>query len=74
MPCLLRVRSVKEECLSRLIVFGESSLRRALQQEIVHYPEGATIRAKTIGSCFLRNRRQEGTGERCGVENGWAAC
>ena len=32
MPCLLRVRSVKEECLSRLILFGESSLRRALQQ------------------------------------------
>ena len=33
------VRSVKEECLSRLIVFGESSLRRALQQYIVHYHE-----------------------------------
>jgi putative transposase len=31
------VRSVKEECLSRLILFGESSLRRALQQCIVHY-------------------------------------
>ena len=33
------VRSVKEECLSRLILFGESSLRRALQQYIVHYHE-----------------------------------
>ncbi len=31
------VRSVKEECLSRLILFRESSLRRALQQYIVHY-------------------------------------
>jgi putative transposase len=31
------VRSVKEECLSRLIPLGESSLRRALQQYIVHY-------------------------------------
>jgi putative transposase len=31
------VRSVKEECLSRLILFGESSLQRALQQYIVHY-------------------------------------
>jgi putative transposase len=30
-------RSVKEECLSRLILFGESSLRRALQQYVVHY-------------------------------------
>jgi site-specific recombinase XerD len=35
----LWVRSVKEECLSRLILFGESSLRRALQQYIVHYHE-----------------------------------
>jgi len=34
-----RVRSVKEECLSRLILFGESSLRRALQQYSVHYHE-----------------------------------
>ena len=33
------MRSVKEECLSRLILFGESSLRRALQQYIVHYHE-----------------------------------
>ena len=33
------VRSVKEECLSRLILAGESSLRRALQQYIVHYHE-----------------------------------
>ena len=28
------VRSVKEECLSRLILFGESSLRRALQNVV----------------------------------------
>jgi putative transposase len=33
------VRSVKEECLSRLILFGESSLRRASQQYLVHYHE-----------------------------------
>jgi transposase InsO family protein len=33
------VRSVKEECLSRLILFGESSLRRALHQYTVHYHE-----------------------------------
>jgi len=32
-------RSVKEECLSRLILVGESSLRRALQQYTVHYHE-----------------------------------
>jgi hypothetical protein len=31
------VRSVKQECLSRLILFGESSLRRALTQYVEHY-------------------------------------
>lgn len=31
------VRSVKEECLSRLILFGEGALRRALQSYIAHY-------------------------------------
>jgi transposase InsO family protein len=32
-----RVRSVKEECLSKLILFGEASLRRALTQFHEHY-------------------------------------
>src|SRR5712691_3101700 len=32
------VRSVKEECLSRVILFGEASLRHALTQYIEHYP------------------------------------
>ena len=31
------VRSVKEECLSRLILFGEASLRRALNEYIAHF-------------------------------------
>jgi putative transposase len=31
------VRSAKEECLSRLILFGERSLRRALECYLVHY-------------------------------------
>jgi transposase InsO family protein len=31
------VRSVKEECLSRLILFGEASLRHALHEYIEHY-------------------------------------
>ena len=31
------VRSVKEECLSRLIFFGEQSLRRALTEYIEHF-------------------------------------
>ena len=31
------VRSVKQECLSKLILFGESSLQRALREFIVHF-------------------------------------
>ena len=31
------MRSVKEECLSKLILFGEGSLRRALTQFQEHY-------------------------------------
>jgi putative transposase len=31
------VRSVKEECLSRLMLFGEASLRHALTQYVAHY-------------------------------------
>jgi putative transposase len=31
------VRSIKEECLSRLILFGEASLRHALTQYVEHY-------------------------------------
>jgi putative transposase len=31
------VRSIKEECLSRLILFGESSLRRAVTSFAEHY-------------------------------------
>jgi putative transposase len=31
------VRSVKEECLSHLILFGEASLRHALTQYVEHF-------------------------------------
>ena len=33
------IRSVKEECLSKLILIGEGSLRRALRHYEVHYHE-----------------------------------
>ena len=31
------VRSVKEECLSRMILFGEASLRHVLTQYVAHF-------------------------------------
>jgi hypothetical protein len=33
------VKSVKEECLSRLILFGEAGLRRTLREFVAHYHE-----------------------------------
>jgi transposase InsO family protein len=31
------VRSIKDECLDRMILFGEASLRRALREYVVHF-------------------------------------
>jgi putative transposase len=31
------VRSIKEECLSKLVLFGEASLRRTAAEFIKHY-------------------------------------
>ena len=31
------VRSIKDECLDRMILFGEASLRRALRAYVIHY-------------------------------------
>ena len=40
------VRSVKEECLAKLILLGEGSLRRALRHYEVHYHEERNHRGK----------------------------
>jgi transposase InsO family protein len=63
------VRSVKEECLSKVILFGERSLRRALSEYVEHFhaernhqgrgnvllfPRGANIRRD--GSVQCRER------------------
>ena len=44
------VRSIKEECLDRLILFGEASLQRALDNFLGHYHQERPIRAGTISS------------------------
>jgi transposase InsO family protein len=63
------VRSVKEECLSKIILFGERSLRRALNEYLEHYhaernhqgkgnvllfPRGANIRRDGPVQCRQR--------------------
>src|SRR6202521_325777 len=47
------VRSVKEECLSKVILFGERSLRRALGEYLEHYHSECIIRGRTTSCCFL---------------------
>jgi transposase InsO family protein len=46
------VRSVKEECLSRVILFGEASLRHALTQYIEHYHHERNHQGKGNGLLF----------------------
>ena len=57
------VRSIKEECLAKLILFGESSLRRALQQYLLHYHEERNHQGKENRILFpsqTKARRKEG--------------
>jgi len=57
------VRSVKEECLAKLILFGESSLRRALEQYLLHYHEERNHQGKGNRILFpfqTKARRKEG--------------
>ena len=49
------VRSVKEECLSKLILFGEASLRRALDNYLPHYHEERNHQGKSNVLLFPRN-------------------
>jgi putative transposase len=48
------VRSIKESCLDRLILFGEASLRRAIQNFIPHYHEERNHQGKGNQLLFPR--------------------
>ena len=50
------VRSVKEECLSKVILFGERSLRRALSEYVDHYHEERNHQGKDNVLLFPRHR------------------
>jgi putative transposase len=57
------VRSVKEECLSKVILFGERSLRRALSEYVDHHHEERNHQGKDTVLLFPRNRALDR--ERC---------
>jgi transposase InsO family protein len=46
------VRSVKEECLSKVILFGERSLRRALSEYVDIITPSGIIRGSATSCCF----------------------
>ena len=51
------VRSVKEEALSKLILFGEASLRRALSEYLVHFHTERNHQGKGNVLLFQLNRQ-----------------
>jgi len=57
------VRSAKEECLSKLILFGEGSLRRTLHHYVAHYHEERNHQGRQNQLLFPRHRRRVGTEE-----------
>jgi hypothetical protein len=48
------MRSVKEECLSKIILFGDRSLRRALSEYVVHYHAERNHQGKSNVLLFCR--------------------
>jgi putative transposase len=56
------VRSVKEECLSRVILFGERSLRRALSEYVDHFHTERNHQGKGNVLLFplMTDRQREG--------------
>ena len=56
------VRSVKEECLSKVILFGERSLRRALSEYVEHYHAERNHRGRATSCCSLGVRTSAAPG------------
>ena len=52
-------RSLKEECLGRLILFGESSLRNAVKQFVEHYH--AERNHQGLGNSIVESADEVGT-------------
>jgi len=56
------VRSVKEECLSKLILFGERALRRALTEYVAHFHAERNHQGKGNVLLFPQDVPKRGTG------------
>jgi putative transposase len=62
------VRSVKEECLSKLVLFGGGSLRRAVGEYVTHFLEERNHQGKGNVLLFPPNK------ERIGSSRGRVRC
>jgi transposase InsO family protein len=60
------IRSVKQECLSKLILFGEASLRRALTEYIAHFHSERNHQGKA-NQLLFPTRAPDRSGIRTGV-------
>jgi hypothetical protein len=65
------VRSAKEECLSKIILFGERSLRRAMSEYVAHYHAERNHQGNPT-SCYFLGSRKPGVKSLSSVERGWA--
>ena len=69
------VRSVKQECLSKLILFGEAALRRALGGFMEHFHAERNHQARATFCCFPPTMLDMFCIEdRSSAENDWAGC
>ena len=67
------VRSVKEECLSKVLLIGERSLRLALSEYVAHYHAERNHQGKDNVLLFPRDTQTLRAGL-CNVAKGWAGC
>ena len=67
------VRSVKQECLSKLILFGEGSLKRALAEFVAHYHSERNHQGKA-NALLCPIGRAEHLAERSIALSVWAVC
>jgi len=58
------VRSVKEEALSKLILFGEASLRRVLRQYLIYFHRERNHQGKGNVLLFPPNRQSASSADR----------
>jgi Integrase core domain len=68
------VRSVNEECLSKVLLFGERSLRLALSEYVAHYHAERNHQGEGQRPAVVLVTRKRDEAGLCNVAKGWAGC